>query len=121
MKKLIFLGAVLLSFYSYSQRVGVVMVSSDEPMPVDQWFVVCEEGYENSVFYYSLPEDCMEVIDLILDPYELKFKDGELDDDGVLYWRLDNDNGYHSLVFYSLEDNETVVIEVATMLMEDEE
>lgn len=99
MKKLIFLGAIVLSFQTHAQ-LGVVTIKPKDYMPLDQWFQVKRKKYKNWVHFYSEKEVCLDLLKRELEPYGLTFSDGELQDDGSLLWHLNHTNGFGSMVFY---------------------
>ena len=119
MKKFIFLGALLLSFFSHSQ-LGVVTIKPKDYIPIDQWYQVKGQKHKDRVCYYSELDLCIEKLKLELEPYGLKFTDGELQNDGSLIWELDHSNGYSSLVFFQ-QDEDYAFIDVYSYPTEDAE
>lgn len=119
MKKLIFLGAVLLSFHSHSQ-LGVVTIKRNDYIPIDQWYQVKGQKHKDRICYYNELEICVEKLKLELEPYGLKFTDGELQDDGALLWSINHSNGFSSAVFFD-QDEGYGLIDVYSYPTEDEE
>lgn len=120
MKKVLVLVLLLLGTRSFSQ-VGVVTINEDDLVPVGQWYVVNgDDVWLNHVQYYSDLEDVKYVLEKLLLDYELTFKDGEPDENGDLFWNLDNGNGYYASVMFFLDPEGSANLDIYTFVPEEE-
>ncbi len=103
MKKIL-LSVLLFIGTTCTAQVGIITITEDDLIPLNQWYVVSgDEKWNSNMFYASTVKETKEVLSKILDDFDLKFKDGELDIDGNLNWYLDNSNGYYSTVIYWMD------------------
>jgi hypothetical protein len=108
MKKSILFIAFLLHGLCYAQ-VGVITINEDDYLPEDQWYLVRGEEHEDIIFYYSDFEICKEVIDKILEGYDITFIEGGLNEDGSLAWVLDHLNGFISTMRFYPNENYAII------------
>ena len=89
--------------------VGVITINVGDYMPVDQWYLLRGEENEDVIFYYNELETCKEVMDKLLEGYDITFEDGILNEDGSLAWVLIHLNGYTSTVWFHLRGSDALV------------
>jgi hypothetical protein len=116
MKK-ICLTILLFIAFNGSTQMGVITISSDEFAPYNQWYSICEVGYENEIFYYNKNHLADAVLTNLLRRWGLNIMDGVVDEDGDLTWQLDYHNGYSATVFMIRiedKDDESLVIVITS-------
>ncbi|MFN5148214.1 MAG: hypothetical protein ACK457_10930 [Flavobacteriia bacterium] len=118
-----FIVSILLLIGSQSHaQVGVITITTEDFIPNAQWYVVKSDDpdWDNHVSFYAEVEVTKSVLQDILDDFDLKFKDGDPDEEGSLYWYLDNGNGYYSNVMFYLEEEGTASLDILTFTEEED-
>jgi hypothetical protein len=115
--KNICLTFLLFIVFSGWTQTGVITINSDQFAPYSQWYSICEEGYENEIFYYNKNHLADAVLTNLLKPWGLNIMDGVVDEDGDLTWQLNYHNGYSATVFILIiedKDDESLIIVIAS-------
>ena len=121
MKKFIFPILLFVGSQVHSQ-IGVITITPDDYVPNAQWYVVKSDDtdWDNHLAFNAEVEITKSVLKDILDDFDLKFKDGDPDEEGSLYWYLDNSNGYYSNVMFYIQEDGTASLDIYTFSEEDE-
>lgn len=121
MKKIVFCMILFVVFNSRAQY-GVITIGPEEPTYYSQWYVINSDEFKNHVFYYDEKKKVDALLTSILTPYNLKRKDGERDEEGDLYWVVDNNNnGFFSTIYLTIVDKEDARLTIVTAPYEEEE
>ena len=105
-----------------SAQVGIVTLDANpETVPLGQWYTIRSKDYNNWMAFVDKPEISDSILIEMLAPWELTFEEAEFDEQGDMYWLLDNANGYTATV-YRVKDGEDIMIQIQLELIpEDEE
>ena len=117
MKKVV-LSALLFIALNSSAQLGIISLNSKEPSYYGQWFVRNSKEFKDHLMYYDKTEIVDALLLTILEPWDLSLLDAKKDDDGDLYWVVDNDNGFNATVFLIKMDEHDSQIEIVTSVNE---
>jgi hypothetical protein len=93
--KLFILSIFLTTFLIVSAQVGIVTLDANpETVPLGQWYTIRSKDYDNWMAFVDKPEISDSILIEMLAPWELTFEEAEFDEQGDMYWLLDNANGY---------------------------
>jgi len=112
MKKLILIAFLFLGFNS-SAQIGVISISENDSIPYGQWYSIIGDAYTSKIFYYNDGVLVDATLSNLLRPWALGMDDAEVDEDGDLYWIVDNENGYTATV-YLIDDEDNAIITIVT-------
>lgn len=99
-------------------QVGIITMKKNELPYYSQWYVIDNKEFNNQLFYFDKEEMVDSLILELLKPWELTFDDSETDEDGDLFWTLDNDNGFTATLFKRSWDEEDAQIIILTSINE---
>ena len=112
---------VLMLCQNYSAQVGIVTLDENpETVPVGQWYTIKSKEYNDWMAFVDKPEISDSILIEMLAPWELTFEEAEFDEQGDMYWLLDNGNGYTATVF-RVKDGEDIMIQIQLELIPEEE
>jgi hypothetical protein len=108
-----FLLLFILAFYHYSSgQVGIITLEANpETVPLGQWYTIKSKDYKDWMAFVDKPEISDSILIEMLAPWELTFEEAEFDEEGDMYWQLDNGNGYTATVF-RVKDGEDIMIQI---------
>ena len=114
MKKVV-LSVLLFFALNTSAQIGVLTLGEKELPYYGQWYTVDAKDYKNQVLFFDKIDIVDSLITELLKPWELELEDGEKDEDGDLYWLVDNGNGFNSSIYLvDLEDGDAQIIIVTS-------
>jgi hypothetical protein len=118
----LFLLLIFLAFNHYSSgQVGIITLDANpETVPLGQWYTIRSKDYDNWMAFVDKPEISDSILIEMLAPWELTFEEAEFDEQGDMYWLLDNANGYTATV-YRVKDGEDIMIQIQLELITEEE
>jgi hypothetical protein len=118
--KTFLLLALAVLFINYSNaQIGVLTLKKREHFYYGQWFAL--RGTENSIFLIDQPAKAEIALERVLMPYGLTTEDGDLDEDGDLFWVIQSDNGFVSKVFRMEQEDGNILLAIMTEELQDEE
>ena len=88
-----------------SAQIGVVTIDEQDPYPIGQWFTLRGEENEGVIGYYSDILTIRAKLGRFLSDYGLTVNEGEMDEEGNLYWGLDNNNGFYVTLSLILDED----------------
>lgn len=112
MKNLILLAFLFFGFKS-SAQIGVVAINENDSIPYGQWYNIIGDAYNSKIFFYDDAVLVDATLSNLLRPWDLGMTDAEVDEEGDLYWVVDNENGYTATV-YLIKDGENSIITIIT-------
>lgn len=113
MKKVV-LSALLFIALNSSAQLGIITLNGKEQTYYGQWFVRNSKEYKDHLMYYDQTEIVDSVLLNILEPWELSRLDSKKDDDGDLYWVVDNENGFSATIYLIKIDEKDSQIVIVT-------
>ncbi len=113
MKKVV-LSALLFIALNSSAQLGVITLNGKEQTYYGQWFVRNSKEYKDHLMYYDQSQIVDSVLLNILEPWELSRLDSKKDDDGDLYWVVDNENGFSATIYLIKIDEKDSQIVIVT-------
>ena len=113
MKKVV-LSALLFIALNSSSQLGVITLNGKESTYYGQWFVRSSKEYKDHLMYYDQTQIVDSVLLNILEPWELSRLDSKKDDDGDLYWVVDNENGFSATIYLIKIDEKDSQIVIVT-------
>ena len=96
MKNLTLLILLVLTFSS-SAQIGIITIKEKDPVYYDQWYTY--KKTHNMVWYCNTTPIVDSMINTLLEDYTISFDDGILDEDDMVFWQVDNDNGFTSRIY----------------------
>ncbi len=94
-----------------SAQVGIVTLEANpETVPIGQWYTIRSKQFINWMAFVDKPEISDSILVEMLAPWELTFEEAEYDEQGDMYWILDNGNGYNATVFRVKDDQDQDVM-----------
>ena len=113
MKKVV-LSALLFIALNSSAQLGIITLNGKEQTYYGQWFVRNSKEYKDHLMYYDQSQIVDSVLLNILEPWELSRLDSKKDDDGDLYWVVDNENGFSATIYLIKIDEKDSQIVIVT-------
>jgi hypothetical protein len=112
MKTIILCTLVLFAEQSFAQ-IGVVTLKKKEEVCLGQWYTV--KGTQNAIFLRDEQKFADLALNRLLLPYGLSIEDGQANEEGdLLMWAVNSDNGFISIVYRMLKDDDTVFLMIRT-------
>ncbi len=97
-----------------SSQIGVLTLDSTDEVYYGQWYTLTGKEYKNQVYYYDKKEIVDSLVLELLKPWNLTLKDGKFDEEGDLYWFLDNGNGFDATVYITKKGDDSVITILTT-------
>jgi hypothetical protein len=113
MKKVVLSVLLFISLNSNAQ-LGAITLNRKELPYYGQWFVINSKEYKDHLMYFDQTEIVDSLLLNILEPWELSRLDSQKDDDGDLYWVVDNDNGFSATIYLIKIDEKDSQIVIVT-------
>jgi hypothetical protein len=97
-----------------STQIGVLTLDSTDEVYYGQWYTLTGKEYKNQVYFYDKKEIVDSLVLELIKPWSLTLKDGKLDEEGDLYWFLDNGNGFDATVYITKKGDDSVITILTT-------
>lgn len=124
MKLTVFKGVLQCSFLFFSflgsAQIGLLTLDTTDEVYYGQWYTLNGKEHKNQVYYYDKKEIVDSLVRELLNPWNLTLGDGKLDEEGDLYWFLDNGNGFNATVYITQKGDDSIITILTTEATSDE-
>lgn len=108
MKKLILTLVMFLTTLTVNAQIGIVTLEKgSDYVPMNMWYTIHEKDRKNQMYFTTHDEDySFTVLQNVLEDLDIIMGDTlGTDENDLPYWGTPLDNGFHSWVFYSKEED----------------